>query len=50
MSKTNYKNQHLVANVDNTEENRTYVKDINKLARKSESKYRLKIRYKTYKR
>ena len=45
MSKANYKNQHLVSNVDNTEENRKYVKDINRLARQSESKYRLKIRY-----
>ena len=45
MSKANYKNQHLVSNVENTEENRKYVKDINRLARQSESKYRLKIRY-----
>ncbi len=45
MSKINYKNNHLVSNIENTEENRNYIKDINKLARKSESRYRLKIRY-----
>ena len=45
MSQTNYKNQHLVSNIENTEENRDYVKAINKRARESESKYRLKIRY-----
>ena len=45
MSQANYKNQHLVSNIENTEENRDYVKNVNKLARKSESKYRLYIRY-----
>ena len=45
MSQSSYKKQHLVSNIENTEENRSYVKNVNKLAKESESKYRLKIRY-----
>ena len=45
MSQTSYKNQHLVSNIENTDENRDYVKSINKRAKESESKYRLYIRY-----
>ena len=45
MSQTSYKNQHLVSNIENTEENRNYVKSINKRAKESQSVYRLYIRY-----
>ena len=45
MSQTSYINQHLVSNIENTEENRNYVKSINKRAKESQSKYRLYIRY-----
>ena len=45
MSQTSYKNEHLVSNIDNSDENRSYVKTINKLAKDSKSKYRIKIKY-----
>ena len=37
--------EHLVKNIDNTKENRDYVRVINKIARASKSRWRLKIRY-----
>ena len=45
MSQTSYKNQHLVSNVENTKENRDYVKSINKRAKERQSVNRLYIRY-----
>ena len=45
MSQNSYKNQHLVSNVKNTDKNRDYVRVINKIAKASKSKWRLKIRY-----
>ena len=44
MSQTNLC-EHLVKNIDNTKDNRDYVRVINKIARASKSKWRLKIRY-----
>ena len=44
MSQTNLC-QHLVKNIDNTDENRDYVRVINKIAKNSDSRWRLKIRY-----
>ena len=38
-------NNHLVSNIPNTEENRLFVKDINKKAKESKSVWKLKIRY-----
>ena len=43
MSKT--KHNHLVSNVPNTEENRAVIKKVNKMSRKSESVWKLYIRY-----
>ena len=37
--------QHLVKDIDNTDKNRDYVRVINKIAKASKSKWRLKIRY-----
>ena len=37
--------EHLVKNIDNTQENRDYVRAINKIAKASNSRWRLKIRY-----
>ena len=36
---------HLVKGIPNTEKNRAKVKELNKLARKSNSQHRLKIKY-----
>ena len=38
-------NQHLVSNIPNVEEFRDFVKDINKMAKKSNSIWKLSIRY-----
>ena len=38
-------NTHLVSNIPNTDENRAFIKDVNKKARASKSKWRLMIRY-----
>ena len=49
MSQTNPKhenlNQHLVSNIPNVEEFRNFVKQINKMSKKSNSIWRLSIRY-----
>ena len=37
--------EHLVKNIDNTKDNRDYVRVINKIAKASKSRWRLKIRY-----
>tara|TARA_Y100000310_G_scaffold139381_1_gene138674 strand:+ start:981 stop:1475 length:495 start_codon:yes stop_codon:yes gene_type:complete len=44
MSQTNLC-EHLVKNIDNTQENRDYVRAVNKIAKNSKSRWRLKIRY-----
>ena len=39
------KHNHLVSNIPNTQENRDFVKKINKMSKKSDSIWKLKIRY-----
>ena len=39
------KHEHLVKDVPNNEKNRKFISELNKLARKSNSKYRYRIRY-----
>ena len=43
MSKANW--EHLVRNVPNTEENRKFIKDVNKMSKESDSYYKLFIKY-----
>ena len=43
MSKAKY--EHLVRNVPNTEKNRKFIKDINKMSKESDSIYKLFIKY-----
>ena len=43
MSKIKY--EHLVRNVPNTENNRAFIKNINKMAKESKSMYKLFIKY-----
>ena len=39
------KHNHLVSNIPNTEENRNFVKQVNKMSKDSDSIWRLGIRY-----
>ena len=43
MSKAKW--EHLVRNVPNTEENRKFIKDVNKMSKESDSYYKLFIKY-----
>ena len=45
MSDNKYKYGHLVSNVPNTQENRDFIKKINKMSKESKSIYKLYIRY-----
>lgn len=43
----NIQHRHLVSRIPNTEDNRSIVKEVNKLMKKSNSLYRLYIRYRS---
>ena len=43
----NVQHKHLVSRIPNTEDNRSIVKEVNKLMKKSNSLYRLYIRYRS---
>ena len=46
MSDNKYKYDHVVSNVPNTQENRDFIKKINKMSKESKSIFRFSILYK----